>query len=289
HYQAFEMSSWLCCWILCYSCFCTSYTTSFLLYQSLELTLVTVGGKAEFQCSLEKTNPFCYMITWHKIKLRTGELTTVKQSDSLDDTKHCVLTLQNISFKDSGRYFCVTHSSSFLTTGNGSRLIVTSADQSVPELSVFYSPPEDGFASVHLQCLVQGVVPIQVKVIWKIGDKVHFGWTESAWTDDTDSATEFTRAHLSVPATTWTEGHEIQCIAEFRGKNISKTLKRYVNEPVFSLLVYAGCAAALLTIFITIIMSVILYKDLSVAKKFKSFMQTDAKHKVLHGKIASST
>lgn len=96
--------------------------------------------------------------------------------------------------------------------------------QSVPKLSIQYSPDETYSSAVLLQCLVTGVVPSQVRVFWIMGQKEHTGWTESAWTNNTDSATEFTRAHISIPLEEWTQVNEIKCIVEYVGKNISKTL-----------------------------------------------------------------
>ncbi|XP_056110523.1 immunoglobulin kappa light chain-like isoform X2 [Rhinichthys klamathensis goyatoka] len=246
------MSTWTCCWILCFCMSASQTTCSFLVSQSPDLTYVSVGDTVQLRCTFEHKVSYCYSaVTWQKLNLRTGKLTPTRsgsQSDLLQhDDKTCVVTLTNVKQNDSGLYYCISHSNSMAIVGSGSRVIVTDHSVVEPELYILYSASETGSSSVALQCLVTGVVPSQVQVFWRIGEKAHVGWTESAWTDSTDSATEFTRAHLSISADEWTEADEIQCFAEYNGKNMSKTLKRYGwNQRTFWPL-YCGFGAAFLT------------------------------------------
>ncbi|XP_067281777.1 uncharacterized protein [Pseudorasbora parva] len=274
------------CWILLCCCmFASHMNCSFLLDQSPELIHVSVGGTVQLRCTFEQKVQYCYnTASWQKLNLRTGKLTTARfESHNPHDDKTCVLTITKLTLNDSGLYYCFGHLSTMAIIGSGSRVIVT--DHSVVELSILYSPQEPVSSSVPLQCLVTGVVPSQVRVFWRIGEQAHVGWTESAWTDATDSATEFTRAHLSIPAEEWTKADEIQCIAEYDAKNVSKTLNLYETRPIYSrLLLYAGCVAALLTILLTVIMSVGLYRDMSVNKKSRGLTRKDAHRKISYGK-----
>ncbi|XP_073787839.1 uncharacterized protein isoform X3 [Danio rerio] len=201
------------------------------------------------------------------------------------DGKSCVLTLNNLTSKDSGLYVCITHFNSMAMIGNGSRVIVT-RDDCVPELSILYSPPEADSPSVQLQCLVFGVVPFQVRVFWVIGEKVHSGWTESAWTNDTDSATEFTRAHLSVPADEWTEAEEIQCCVEYKSQNFSKSLKlSLLGFPRTSWLIYCSCGSVFLCMAVAFIVCLCQGKQSAGTEDISSVMFYPVDHFRLEQKL----
>uniref|UniRef100_A0A673KPK9 Ig-like domain-containing protein n=1 Tax=Sinocyclocheilus rhinocerous TaxID=307959 RepID=A0A673KPK9_9TELE len=175
-------------------------THSFILTQSPGLTHVSVGGSVELRCIFEQTVRYCFnAAAWEKLNLRTGKLTTVNTNHEnkvrQHDDKTCVLTLNNLSLKDSGMYYCISHYNQMAVIGNGSRVIVSGR-------------PKSGVKSHHTF--------FRIKVTK----------TSNILTYDTDSATEFTRAHLSVSAEEWNKAGEIQCFAEYDGESISKTLTR---------------------------------------------------------------
>ncbi|KAA0710550.1 hypothetical protein E1301_Tti015778 [Triplophysa tibetana] len=208
---------------------------------------------------------YCHSTAWYKVNLRTKEITPTRFGSRIVryDDKTCTFTITNLTLKDSGFYYCMSILNSMTLMGNGTKVIVT--DQSVPKLSILYSPDETFTSTVLLQCLVSGVVPSQVHVFWIMGQKEHTGWTESAWTNNTESATEFTRAHVSLPAEEWTQDNEIKCIVEYVGKNISKTLIKFEppgSKQICLLLVFGCYGAAVLSMVVTIIVSVSLYRGL---------------------------
>ncbi|KAK6323816.1 hypothetical protein J4Q44_G00061550 [Coregonus suidteri] len=71
-----------------------------------------------------------------------------------------------------------------------------------PTIQIVSSPEVDGFF-IPLLCLVLEVVPSQVRVFWLIDGREESGLTDSTWTNNSDSATEFTRNQILVQAEEW--------------------------------------------------------------------------------------
>ncbi|XP_051949385.1 immunoglobulin kappa light chain-like [Xyrauchen texanus] len=273
-----------CCWMLLLFCISALHTTlSFIVTQSPGLINVSVGHSIELRCIFDQTVRYCYSSAfWYKVNPRTGELTFLRFQPNtfMNNVKTCIVSIKEATLKDSGLYYCISHQNSLTVVGNGTKVIVT--DRPTPKISILYSPQETNISPVPLQCVVTGVVPSQVQVFWMIGQKEHTGWTESAWTNATDSATEYTRAHLSVPADEWTRDDEIQCIVKYNGENISKTLMRWESEQICSWIMYGGFGAVVLTVVVTAIISLYLYQEMHATKTCKGLIRKDAHRKILN-------
>ncbi|KAJ8000220.1 hypothetical protein DPEC_G00202580 [Dallia pectoralis] len=116
--------------------------------------------------------------------------------------------------------------SELVHTGNGSRVILLTERQrnSTESTTIKILSPSDSDSSpVPLVCLVPELVPSQVRVFWLIDGREETGLTESGWTNNNDSATEFTRNQILVQPEEWDRGAECTCVVEFDGKNITKT------------------------------------------------------------------
>ncbi|XP_076850099.1 uncharacterized protein LOC143499241 isoform X2 [Brachyhypopomus gauderio] len=145
---------------------------------------------------------------------------------------------------------------------------------------IMYSPSDFVGPTGPLQCLVKGAVPSQVRVVWIIDQSNRTGLTESAWTENSDSADEYTRATITITAEEWAKATHIECVVMYDGVEISKTLNR---DSACIWLLYAGIAAVFLTVAVTVTLAVYLHKDLQSATTIKGYRGTYAQGKQNNG------
>ncbi|XP_046699600.1 uncharacterized protein LOC124381781 isoform X2 [Silurus meridionalis] len=262
--------------LLC--CVCVLRTShSYVVIQSPEVIKASVNASFSLKCKRDQLQiEYCYSsISWFKLNLRTGKLSEARNTgdDQQEDNKRsCVRTIKNAQIQDSGTYYCVSLHEKMVFIGTGTRVIIT---DSVPlKPSVFlYTPVEEADApSVLLQCLVMDAVPSQISVWWVIGGEMHSGWTESAWTRDSDQAKEYTRAQIMVHKEEWIKvSPNIECVVKYGNQTVSKILQLPSHsDSTCTWLLFGGCSIAIITIAVVLTVALCLHKEKTATFKVKS-------------------
>ncbi|KAJ8000221.1 hypothetical protein DPEC_G00202590 [Dallia pectoralis] len=224
-------------WCIC-SGTCAPTTT---IIQTPGLVMVKPGGTVTLECILKELITNCHSVTWLKVDPRTEAMTASGNSNNANThirngpDQNCSTTITNATARDSGMHYCSAVYSSTVHTGNGSRVYIV-ADKERPvnstestTIKILSSSDYDG-SPVPLVCLIPELVPSQVRVFWLIDGRQETGLTESGWTDNSDSATEFTRNQILVQPEEWDRGAECTCVVEFDGQNITKTVRRQASD-----------------------------------------------------------
>ncbi|CDQ57345.1 unnamed protein product [Oncorhynchus mykiss] len=201
--------------------------------------MVKAGDTVTLKCHLSEIITYCFSVSWIKVDPRTGT-----------HSMSTPLTVDNISTDQEQDNLCS------VTITNANREKGTKA----PTIQIVSSPEVDRIF-IPLLCLVLEVVPSQVRVFWLIDGREESGLTDSTWTDNSDSATEFTRNQIIVQAQEWDRRAEFTCVVEFEGKNITKTLlQKNDSNAMCTMLMYGASAAALLTLIVAVTIAVCLHR-----------------------------
>ncbi|XP_055749127.1 immunoglobulin kappa light chain-like [Salvelinus fontinalis] len=257
--------------LLCWSYVLKATHTS-VITQTPGVVMVNAGDTVTLKCHLSEIITYCFYVSWMKVDPRTGthSMSTDLKVDNISKDQEqdnlCSVTFTNAKVSDSGMYYCSAVHSKMVYSGNGSKVIVLTERERVgnstkaPTLQIVSSPEGDS-SFIPLLCLVLEVVPSQVRVFWLIDGREESGLTDSTWTDNSESATEFTRNQILVQAEEWNRRTEFTCVVEFEGKNLTKTLLQHNDSNAMcTMLMYGASAAALLAIIVAVTTAVCLHR-----------------------------
>ncbi|KAL0962267.1 hypothetical protein UPYG_G00337860 [Umbra pygmaea] len=230
--------------LLLWLCWSYGLNGKHIITQTPEVEMVKTGGTVTLKCNLKELITYCYSVTWMKVDPRTKTITLIQNSNIDDDSsrknsiadKQCSVTITDIKVRDSGMYYCSVVQSDMIHTGSGSKVIVVTEK----ERSGNSTDPRPSRSSHHQTAMAPPSL--------------------SSWTDNSDSATEFTRNQILVQAEEWDRGAECTCVVEFEGHNITKTVqRRNDSNSLCSVLLYGVCAAAVLVVILAVAIAVCLH------------------------------
>ncbi|XP_025048792.1 uncharacterized protein LOC112548202 [Alligator sinensis] len=200
------------------------------LHQPQRFLVVEVGGTAEIHCSSSKDVDGGAKLHWY---LRRAGEAPMHRKDCADDTKGpkfackhqkygTTLEIWDMQRKESGIYYCAHATTSSLTFGNGTMVIV--GDSFTKDSSVLLLGPvagENGATdSAHLACVIRGFSNL-VQVSWGVTGKEPTQGLLHSLEASNGSLTLI--HHISIPWASWASGTTVTCEVTFNSSGSSVT------------------------------------------------------------------
>ncbi|XP_067878572.1 Ig heavy chain Mem5-like isoform X2 [Heterodontus francisci] len=218
-----------------------------VLSQSPPIQTVPVGSRVQLNCHTEKV--VAGYVFWYRqqhrrdmqLLYRVGKHYPAdgRFSGEVDDKSgNYALVNSNVQRNDSGMYYCASRNYQNMVQifGNGSKLVVTDGP---PAVFLLTPPPAEisSMERVPLMCLVRGLSPHSLPILWNVSGQVTDGQTDSGTIDE--DGTYSIRSHISVPTETWSSGVVCTCTVQINSTEnlISENIS---SQRVFSL--HAPCA-----------------------------------------------
>ncbi|TSK28308.1 THAP domain-containing protein 7 [Bagarius yarrelli] len=237
--------------------FLKSTSLSSVVIQSREFITASIGDSIQLKCVHDMPLYYCYnSIFWYKVNLRNGNVSVINAYYDLleQDKKTCTKTITSARVQDSGLYYCSAMHKRMVFLGKSTRVVVTVKVETEPEEKV-------DAPLVLLQCLVMDVIPSQISVWWIVDEDLRSGWTESGWAEHNNSAFEYTRAQIRIPADEWRAAAHIQCVVKYGNETVSRSLQRQAHSVACHMVLYGGCGIAVFTVAVVITITLFLRKE----------------------------
>ncbi|XP_025048789.1 immunoglobulin alpha-2 heavy chain-like [Alligator sinensis] len=208
------------------------------LHQPQRFLVVEVGGTAEIHCSSSKDVDGGAKLHWY---LRRAGEAPMHRKDCADDTKGpkfackhqkygTTLEIWDMQRKESGIYYCAHATTSSLTFGKGTTVIV--GDSFTKDSSVLLLGPvagENGATDpAHLACVIRGVSNL-VQVSWGApGEEPTQGLPHSL---EASAGSLTLIHHISIPWASWASGTTVTCEVTFNSSGSSVTRHAVYSAP----------------------------------------------------------